>query len=324
MKNAPSAALEVNLRDYLPEMNTFLDDVQSGLSKQQKTLPSKYFYDEEGSRLFDEITGLDAYYPTRTELGIMRDRVDEMAAKIGEDALVIEYGSGSSVKTRILLDALDSPAGYVPIDISREHLMVASERLIRDYPDLDVLPVCADYSQQLPIPQPRRPVKRRLVYFPGSTIGNFDPKQSRAFLDRVSETADSLLIGVDLVKDTGILEAAYDDPEGVTAAFNQNLLRHINRELEGEFDLDAFRHRAVFNNDESRIEMHLVSERDQAVRIGDQTFSFAEGEHIVTEYSYKFTVDGFARHAAEAGLVLDQAWVDAKGYFSVQLFHTRS
>ena len=320
MKNADTTALDVVLTDFSPKTDSILEDVRSGLSMTPKALPSKYFYDEEGSRLFDRITELDAYYPTRSEVSIMTEWADEISARVGPNAVVIEYGSGSSAKTRILMDALESPAGYVPIDISREHLIAAARSMKADYPDLEVLPVCADYSQQISLPNTSGDAGCRLVFFPGSTIGNFDPSEAQDFLRRVAITADALLIGIDLVKEVDVMEAAYNDSEGVTAAFNLNLLRHINSELDANFDLDAFRHRAVFNPDHSRIEMHLVSTRDQDVAIGDQRYSFQKDEPIITEYSYKYTVEGFSRMAAESGLKLEKAWFDARRFFSVQLY----
>lgn len=313
----------IRLHDYCPESSTFLEDVLDGLSRPRKTLPSKYFYDDRGSVLFDRICELEEYYPTRTELAIMREHAGEMAEAVGERVLLIEYGSGSSVKTHILLEALASPAGYVPIDISREHLVSAAERIAEQYPRLEVMPVCADYTQDFPLPRPTDVPRRRIVYFPGSTIGNFLPERARAFLRRVRHQADGLLIGIDLRKEAAVLEAAYNDADGVTAAFNMNLLRRINEELGADFDLDAFSHRAVFNDRASRIEMHLVSRRAQVVRLDGQAFGFEEGETICTEYSHKYTVDGFADMAAEAGLELGRVWTDARQYFSVQYYHVR-
>ncbi len=321
--NSDSAVPDLVLHDYGLPRNTFLDDVRRGLKQAPKTLPSKYLYDERGSALFDRITELDVYYPTRTEIGIMQDRVDEMAAKIGEEVLIVEYGSGTSLKTRILLDALKSPAGYVPIDISREHLLSAAQQIAAAYLGLEVLPVRADYMQDIPLPEPQGRVRRRLVYFPGSTIGNFVPELAQSFLDHVQKTADSLLIGVDLLKAREVLELAYNDPQGVTAEFNLNLLRHINRELDADFDVDSFEHEAIFNEEHSRIEMHLVSLRDQEVSIGEDRFAFRDGEHVISEYSYKYTLDGFARMASESGLQLDEVWTDRDRYFSIQLFHAR-
>lgn len=315
---------EIVLRDHCPDTDTFFADVVEGLSRPQKVLPSKYFYDERGSFLFDRICELEEYYPTRTELAIMKEYVREMADAIGERALIIEYGSGTSLKTRILLEGLVSPAAYVPIDIAREHLVAAARAIGELFPNLTVMPVCADYTQDFPIPEPPDGVGRRVVYFPGSTIGNFLPAQARAFLDRVRDRADALLIGVDLRKDPAVLEAAYNDSEGVTAAFNKNLLRRINQEIGATFDLDSFEHRAIFNDDESRIEMHLVSLREQKVDVGGTEISFRRGESICTEYSHKYTVEGFARMAAKSGFELERVWTDERRYFSVQYYRGRS
>lgn len=321
--DADSAAHDIVLRDYGPQTDTFLDDVLHGLSKSSKTLPSKYLYDARGSSLFDAITRLDVYYPTRVEVDILQRRAAEIAAEIGERALIVEYGSGSSVKTRVLLDALTSPAGYVPIDISRDHLLAAAESIAEAYPDLEIMPVCADYTEDLSLPRPGRPAERVVTFFPGSTIGNFTPGRVRTFLNHVAATSDALLIGVDLVKDTAVLKAAYNDPEGVTAEFNLNLLRRINRELGADFNLGGFEHRAIYNADESRVEMHLVSRHSQRVHVGGRTYAFEKGESICTEYSYKYTIERFAAMAREAGLVLHQAWVDEARYFSIQLYHSR-
>lgn len=309
------------LLDLAPETDSFLEEVVAGLARPRKTLPSKFFYDERGSRLFDRICELDEYYLTRTELALMETHAEAMAARLGPGCLLVEYGSGSSIKTRILLDHLADPAGYVPIDISREHLLRSAADLSAAYPGLPVRPVCADYTQTLTLPDPGGPVRRTVVYFPGSTIGNFEPEEARAFLvqaARVCGPGGALLIGVDLQKDRAVLEAAYNDAEGVTAAFNKNVLARINAELGADFDLDAFDHRAVYDAALGRIEMHLVSLRDQCARVGAHRFAFRRGETICTEYSHKYTLDGFARLAAEAGFAVEQVWTDARDYFSVQ------
>ena len=297
---------------------TFLDEVEAGLRQPQKAIPSKFFYDRRGSALFDRITALDQYYPTRTETAIMERHVGAMARRVGREALLVEYGSGSSTKTRILLDHLRL-AAYVPIDISCEHLLRTSEKLAEAYPDLDVRPVCADYTSAFALPDVQ--ARRTVVYFPGSTIGNFKPEEAEAFLRRIADVCGrggGLLIGVDLKKDRATLEAAYDDGEGVTALFNLNLLRRINRELGADFDLDAFAHRAFYNADEGRIEMHLVSLKDQRVRLNGTSVAFEEGETIHTENSYKYSLGGFARLAARAGFAVEAVWTDADDRFSVQ------
>jgi dimethylhistidine N-methyltransferase len=303
----------------------FLRDVLAGLSASPRTLPCKYFYDERGSALFDEITTLDEYYPTRCELAILRDHAAEIAEAIGPGAVLIEYGSGSSVKTRILLDALTSPAAYVPVDISGEHLMQSAEQLARDCPHLPVFPAVADFTRPFMLPQ--LPPGRRIVYFSGSTIGNFTPPEARVLLAGIARLVGErggLLIGADLQKRRDVLERAYDDARGVTAAFNLNLLVRINRELGGDFDLNSFRHHAIYDEAHGRIEMHLVSTREQTTHVAGQRFRFARGETICTEYSYKYTLPGFAAMCRQVGLVVRRVWADERGLFSVQFADTQS
>ncbi len=299
----------------------FYDEVLSGLRQTPKTLPCKFFYDERGSRLFDQICELPEYYPTRTEMGIMQAHVDEMTARFGPDCRLVEYGSGSSLKTRILLDHAPHLAAYVPVDISREHLRRSAQALRAAYPALEVLDVCADYTQEFSLPSCRRAAASTGVYFPGSTIGNFPPSEAAPFLTRMAALCGKnggLLIGVDLKKDTQTLEAAYNDAQGVTAAFNLNLLTRINRELDGNFALDQWEHRAIYNPVEGRIEMHLVSRRDQPVRIGNAAICFDRGETIHTESSYKYNLDGFATLAQSAGWRVENVWTDPERLFSVQ------
>jgi dimethylhistidine N-methyltransferase len=314
-------AQPIVLSDSRPKSDGFCNEVLRGLRQQQKEIPSKYFYDERGSRLFDRICELEDYYPTRTETAIMREHVAEMIELLGPSCLLIEYGSGSSTKARILLDHLREPAAYVPVDISCEHLLRMAADLRQVYPGLRVLPVCADYTAHFELPDRDGAVARSAVYFPGSTVGNFHPEQARGFLRHVAEVAGpggALLIGVDLKKDPRILETAYNDREGVTAAFNLNVLARINRELGAEFDLDAFRHHAFYNEDHGRIEMHLVSLRAQTVHVGDVAIAFREGETIFTESSYKYDRDEFARLVEHAGWSVERVWTDAHGLFSVQ------
>ena len=309
------------LCDHQPETQSLRTAALDGLRRTPKKTSPKLFYDERGSQLFDRICQLDVYYPTRTEKAIMREHGGAMADALGANVLLVEYGSGSSSKTRILLDHLKDPAGYVPIDISREHLVEAAKQLAADYPELPVLPVCADYTDAFDIPTPNGHITRIGAYFPGSTIGNFEVADARAFLARIADhirPKGGLLIGVDLHKDPAILEAAYNDPEGVTAAFNKNLLRRMNRELDATFDVDRFRHQAVYNETERRIEMYLVSTTDQTVEVAGEDFSFHEGEPICTEYSHKYTFDSFADLAGEAGLSVEKVWTDAEELFSVQ------
>jgi dimethylhistidine N-methyltransferase len=311
----------VKLHDYAPSTERMLEDVLRGLRATQKEVPCKYFYDERGSDLFEQICNLDEYYLTRAELEIMDRHAGEMAAALGPRCLVIEYGSGSGRKTRLLLEQMDSPAAYVPIDISGEALLRTAKELASGFPGLEVLPVCADYTQPFEMPRSGAPARRRVVYYPGSTIGNFSPRDARSFLRHAGEVAGEnggLLIGVDLRKDPSILEAAYDDSRGITAKFNMNLLARFNDELDADFALDSFSHRALYNEDLGRVEMHLVSEKAQDVRIAGERVSFRQGETIHTESCYKYDVGGFASLASSAGLQVVTVWTDRRRLFSVQ------
>lgn len=313
----------VKLLDCHPATADLRQEVIAGLSLPLKELPSKLFYDQRGSRLFDRICELEEYYPTRTEAKIMRDNGGEMAAAVGPKNLIIEYGSGAGDKTRILLDHLEDPVGYVPIDISRDHLLESARRISAAYPRLEVLPVCADYEQPFSVPVPIRPAASRLVYFPGSTIGNFHLAEAKRFLSRMAGHAGPsgrMLIGVDVKKDPVILTRAYNDAEGVTAEFNMNILKRINEELGSCFDTGAFEHHAYYNDTAGRIEMHLVSLVRQSVNIDKWEFEFEEGESIWTESSYKFHVAEFAEIASVAGFTLDRVWQDERDLFSVQLY----
>ena len=315
-----SAPFSVTLHDYHPRHDDLRGEVLAGLRLPQKTLPCKYFYDERGSELFDAICALPEYYLTRTELGIMETHVEAMAAALGAELLLVEPGSGSSVKTRLLLEHLQAPVAYVPVDIARTHLVRAAERLSRLYPSLEILPVCADFIQAFEVPVPHREPAHRAVYFPGSTVGNFTPAETVELLrhmQRLAEPEGAILIGLDLRKDVGVLERAYDDAAGVTAAFNLNLLTRLDRELDADFDLRHFRHRAVYNAEEGCIEMHLVSTTAQSVQVAGERFTLREGEHILSERSYKHTLEGFTALAARAGLALQQHWLDDRGYFCV-------
>lgn len=310
------------LTDLKPATGTFSDEVLAGLTSTPKSLPSKFFYDARGSELFDAICELDEYYLTRTELAIMEEYVDEMAERLGANALLVEYGSGSSLKTRILLAHMHGPAGYVPIDISREHLLVSAADLQVEFPSVEVLPVCADYTDHnIDLPEPTHEVGRIAVYFPGSTIGNFHPAEAEAFLRTISDICGpggGLLIGVDLKKDPATLRAAYNDARGITAAFNKNLLRRMNREVGSDFRLDAFEHKADYNEVQGRIEMYLISSEDQVVEVAGRPIGFTGGEAICTEYSYKYSLDGFKALAASAGFEVHTVWTDDRCYFSVQ------
>jgi dimethylhistidine N-methyltransferase len=310
------------LVDLSPTVDEFRADVLAGLSRRRRRLPCKYFYDRRGSRLFDRICGLEEYYPTRTELAIMRAFAHEMAATIGPRATLIELGSGSSLKTRLLIDALPDLAEYIPVDISRAHLHRAAARLAEEYPDLRVIPLCADFTQGIHLP-PSLGSTKRVVYFSGSTIGNFVPREARRLLARIARLVGpqgGLLIGVDLVKERHTLVSAYNDTQGVTAAFNVNLLARINRELRGTFDCAAFRHLAVYDSARRRIEMHLASTRQQSVLVDGERFEFEPGETICTEYSHKYTIDQFAALAEPGGLRLVRAWTDPSRWFAVMCF----
>jgi len=314
---------DVPLWDLEPNTVTFLDDVLHGLRSKPRCLSSKYFYDERGSRLFERICSLDEYYLTRTEMSIMQRFAAEMANRIGPDAMLVEYGSGSSMKTRLLLDHLPHAAAYVPVDISREHLQASANQLSRAYPNIEVLPVCADFTGEFQLPTCQREPSHTAVYFPGSTIGNFSPGSARDILRHIASMSGEgggLLIGIDLQKEISVIETAYNDAEGVTAAFNLNLLLRINEELDADFDLGQFAHQAFYDEKFGRIEMHVVSQRDQPVVVDGETFEFAKGESIRTEYSHKYTIQGFEQIASQAGLSLQQSWCDELRKFAVLYF----
>jgi len=312
--------IKQNLYDNSGE-DGFLSEVLAGLSKSPKTLPCKYLYDEKGSQLFDAICELEEYYPTRTEEMVLRDNSNEIANLIGPEAQLIEYGAGSLQKVRILLDSMEDPAAVIPLDISREHLMASAKTLAEEYPDIEILPVCADFSTPTSLPEPTgNPEAKKIGFFPGSTIGNFTPEEAIDFLEIVADDLGAqgeFLLGVDVKKDESILRAAYNDREGVTAAFNINLLHRINRELEGDFDLSKWRHDAIYNDDLGRIEMHLVSQCAQITHVMGQPFEFTKGETIHTESSHKYSIDEFIDLASSAGFSSLQTWMDNKSMFSV-------
>lgn len=308
------------LHDLEPDLGDFHQEVLAGLSGEAKQLPCKFFYDQAGSRLFDQICNLDEYYLTRTEIRILQDCAADIAALAGERCLLVEYGSGSSLKVRTLIDRLQ-PAIYMPIDISRQHLLESARRFALDYPRMEVVAVCADYGARLQLPERATSGDhQQIAFFPGSSLGNFTEEQALAFLRRVASqlaTGAGLVIGLDLVKEEAILHAAYNDAQGITAAFNLNLLRRINRELGGTFDLRRFRHQARYNRSRKRIEMHLESSIRQRVRIGDREFDFAKGETIHTENSHKYEIGPFHDLARQAGLQPVKTWTDARDWFSV-------
>jgi L-histidine Nalpha-methyltransferase len=299
-----------------------LSDAMAGLSAPRKSLPCKWFYDAEGTRLFEAITRLPEYYPTRTELAILSGRGGEIAGAVGPGAPVVEFGPGDGGKAECLLRALDAPVAYVPVDIAAEWLVAAAARVAKAHPAIRVSPVVADFGRPFTLPS-RGFGPPLLGFFPGSTIGNFTAPEAVALLRRFRRAlgpAARLLLGADLVKDRRILEAAYDDSAGVTAAFNLNLLRRLNREAGADFDLSGFRHRALWNAAEERIEMHLVARRDQAVRLGGAVFRFAAGESIHTENSHKYRPEGLRDMAGEAGWTEEARWTDPDNLFSLCLF----
>jgi dimethylhistidine N-methyltransferase len=298
--------------------DSFREDVITGLAQPQKALPPKYFYDARGSRLFEAICRLKEYYPTRAELALTREHIGEIARFARERGTLIEYGSGASVKSALLIDAL-RPSAYIPVDISEDALRRAAAKLQRRFPWLKVRPVHGDFSRPLKIPVAQAK-GRRVVYFPGSTIGNLTPEEAHAFLRMTRGQVGpngAMLVGVDLKKDANVLHAAYNDARGVTAAFNLNLLARINRELGGDFRLRRFRHYAFYNPALGRIEMHLVSLVPQDVNVGDHRFSFDAGESIHTENSYKYSIYGFNALARSAGFRGEKVWLDPKGLFAL-------
>jgi dimethylhistidine N-methyltransferase len=301
----------------------FREEVLAGLSRSPRRLPYKFFYDQRGAQLFQQICDLPEYYVTRTEIEILRLHGAEMARALGPQIELIGLGTGAGTKTRILLEELHAPAVYVPIDISKEQLEKSSARFREMFPTLQVLPVAADYLEPFELPLPRRLSSRSVIYFPGSTIGNFEPEAASEFLARMVELAGDgggLLIGVDLQKDRDVLERAYNDPAGVTAQFNKNLLARINRELGADFDLKRWQHHAIYNSTEGRIEIYLISESEQTVHLGDRELRFRAGEEILTEYSYKHTIAGFIELARQAGFHFEQVWTDGARWFGVFYF----
>ena len=298
----------------------FLQDVVRGLSKEQKTLPCKYFYDERGSQLFTEICEQEEYYLTNTEIALLNKYGAEIAAITGQNACIIEPGSGAGEKIQLLLTALDEPDSYMPLDISEEILQASVETITNKFPALKVNPVKIDFTNDINLPECNASSNKRLVFFPGSTIGNFNPEEASDFLQKLQQIAGpkgSLLIGVDLIKDKEVLEAAYDDKNGVTAEFNKNLLHRINDELNADFDITAFSHNAFFNDEKSRIEMHLTSEQEQSVKIQDNVFEFSEGETIHTENSYKYSVRSFTKLVEESGFAVVKVWQDENELFGL-------
>ena len=305
--------------------NREISEIVDGLSADQKQISPKYFYDERGSQLFDDITQLPEYYLTKTELGIMRDNIAEITASVGKQASLIEFGSGSSLKTRILLEHLSELAAYVPVDISSEHLHASAQQIRDQFPHVDVLPVVADFTRTFSLPKPMVMPVRNIIYFPGSTIGNFEHDMAMELLRVMYQEAGAggaLLIGVDLQKDPNIIENAYNDSAGITAEFNLNMLQHLNRDYGANFNINEFAHSANYDENEGRVVIELISQTDQTFEVGDTAFDIADGEAILTEYSHKYTLDGFTAMANEAGFDVEKVWTDAKQLFGVQ-FLTR-
>ena len=298
-----------------------LREIVDGLSGEVKKISPKYFYDQRGSQLFDEITRLPEYYLTTTELGIMRDNMDEICALVGERASLIEFGSGSSLKTRLLLDHLPALAAYVPVDISGDYLHACAAQIRDEYPHVDVLPVVADFTQHFQLPSPAITPVRNIVYFPGSTIGNFEHDAALELLRVMHHEAGengALLIGVDLQKNPNLIERAYNDSAGVTAEFNLNMLQHLNRDYGANFDVTEFAHSANYDQDNGRVVIELVSQVEQTFAIGNTEFNLANGEAILTEYSHKYTIEGFADMVEQVGFSVAKVWTDTQCMFSVQ------
>lgn len=314
----------LEFHDFGPDLGDFRTALIRGLTAKTKSIPCRFLYDARGSALFDQICELPEYYPTRTELGILRANAAEIAERAGPAAQMIELGGVNSLKARILLDALDSPAAYIPIDISREHLRASAAAIHAEKPGLEVLAVCADYTQPLLLPEAPGG-GMRLGFFPGSTIGNLQPDEAIVFLASWAERLGpgaAMVVGVDLRKDAAILEPAYDDAQGVTAAFSKNLLARANSELGADFELDAFAHRARYDAAHGRIEIHLESLRDQIVHVDGAGLSFRAGERIHTEDSYKYSLDGFRGIARAAGFRPAAVWTDPDQLFSVHWLET--
>ncbi len=339
---------QIAVLDFEPANEEFCEQVIAGLSQHPRTLPCKFFYDETGAALFSKICELPEYYITRTEMRILRERGGEIANALGRGIELIGLGTGAGTKTRILLDNLEAPLAYVPVDISREQLTQSTITFRKKFPALEILPVCADYLQPFDLPPRSGVANRTVVYFPGSTIGNLEPEDASDFLKKIANIVGNgratlrgattarqslalpgnslcplpgaLLMGVDLKKSKTILERAYNDSAGVTAQFNLNLLVRANRELGSDIDLRGWRHRAIYNEKAGRIEMHLISLRPQTVNIADAAFSFAPGEHIITEFSYKYSPSEMIALASAVGLRFEKIWTDEQNLFGLFLF----
>lgn len=315
----PIARPALKFFDDFPASQDIVEEVVEGLGHHQKEIPAKFFYDEAGSLLFEAITQLPEYYPTRTEIGLLQQHRHEIAELAGERVWLLEYGSGASTKIRLLLESI-KPDCYVPMDISRDFLLASADKLMDDYPWLYVYAACVDYSQPVELPNDMHTGARKLGFFPGSSIGNFCPSEAGEFLKGVADTLGengALLIGVDLQKDISVLEAAYNDQQGVTAEFNLNLLHHLNRVANANFNPERFSHKAHYNIESHRIEMHLISTMDQVVRVGQHQFGFKQGETIHTENSYKYSYQSFCQLAGKSGFDVEKFWTDENEYFGL-------
>lgn len=311
----------IHLHDLHPDLDDFSADVQKGLAQRPASIPPKYFYDEQGSRLFEAITELPEYYPTRTEISILKKYAADIAAQIGTGSLLVEPGGGACAKVHILLQGLQ-PVAYVPMDISKDHLWAAAQQLAAQFPWLEVHAACADFTRPLLLPE-SVPKGFRVAFFPGSSIGNFDPEGAVEFLKLIRGLVGDggyLLIGVDLKKDKAVLEAAYDDAAGITAEFNLNLLARINQELGADFNLVHWQHKALYDETLGRIEMHLISTQDQVIHLDGKDYVFKTGESIHTENSYKYDIEDFQKLAAKAGFCSKSVWTDDTDLFSVHLY----
>lgn len=318
----PLPARDLSVLDLRPAVEDILGEVLAGLQRTPKSLPSKLFYDARGSALFEQICAQPEYYLTRTELGILQSRMCDIASAIGEHVLVLEFGSGSGIKTRLLLDGLASVSGYIPIDISKAALTASAEALQLAFPALPILPVCADFTAAFELPTPPRTIRRRLMFFPGSTLGNFAPAAAIALLRRMRSLVGNggqLLLGVDMKKDPARLEAAYNDAAGITAAFTLNLLTRLNRELGADFEPGQFQHRARYHALAGRIETHLVSRCAQTVQIRGHRIMFSQGEAMLVEYSTKYAQADIERLATQSGFRVTEVFSDCDGDFSLQL-----
>ena len=318
---APPLSERLLFHDLEPERSCFHKDIINGLSGRPRSIPPKYFYDEHGSHLFDAICDTPEYYPTRTEVAIIKDNLNEICAYLGKECVLIEPGSGASKKIRLLLDVLE-PHTYIPLDISSDYLYSVASDLVSEFPKLKVIAACVDFTA--PIKLPDYPAqKRRVAFFPGSSIGNFEPEEAVIFLRNLHDLVQAdggLLIGVDLKKDPDILNNAYNDKQGITAQFNLNVLAHINRELNANFNFDCFEHKAFYNEVLGRMEIYLLCKSGQTVTVGNSVFEFVEGESIHTENSYKYSISEFHALAGEAGFKNKKTWVDTNKLFSIHYF----